>query len=445
MMEARRLTREVLDALLAPFAAEQVQWKPQVINKDKTKALAVAYVDARDVAERLDQVTRGDWEFDFEVFDNGNVKGRLTVCGCTRCDLGDCDMDNDKGDVSDALKRCAVLFGVGRYLYRLPTTWVAYDARTKKLKAVPRLPTWAIPGGEKGPPEPSRGDEPRRQPKRPQRQDEPGYGEAVPDLDEAAAEMHADYGDVVMPFGKHSGMTVTQIFEDDPGYVIWLASDKFEPRNDDAWEVKDEANRIIDKDSSAPRPDPPPERTEVVEASSAWADVPRPMRLAVAGEIMYRALGATIEGYKPSEQVAPLWPGDTPKFNGHASKWYFGDEPTRIDGKPSDYIRRMKWGSILELLHELRSRHWLLKELRARADTLLFEAVDKEAAMAKFISSRYAEAHGMARGWRKWAKAIVQDLTPDEIKDLRAFLNETENPFPLSTDGLDDALADMLG
>jgi hypothetical protein len=38
------------------------------------------------------------------------------------------------------LKRAAVKFGVGRYLYRLPQTWVDYDPQKKQLKSHPELP-----------------------------------------------------------------------------------------------------------------------------------------------------------------------------------------------------------------------------------------------------------------------------------------------------------------
>jgi hypothetical protein len=53
-----------------------------------------------------------------------------------------------KGSLSDGLKRAAVLWGVGRYLYRLPKTWVSYDNQKKRLTEIPALPRWALPAGE---------------------------------------------------------------------------------------------------------------------------------------------------------------------------------------------------------------------------------------------------------------------------------------------------------
>lgn len=39
-----------------PFDPGDVSWKLQLTNKDKTKGLAVAYLDARAISERLDMV-----------------------------------------------------------------------------------------------------------------------------------------------------------------------------------------------------------------------------------------------------------------------------------------------------------------------------------------------------------------------------------------------------
>ncbi len=48
--------KELAAALAAPFPVDRVSWKPQAVSRDKKRALAVAYIDARDVAQRLDDV-----------------------------------------------------------------------------------------------------------------------------------------------------------------------------------------------------------------------------------------------------------------------------------------------------------------------------------------------------------------------------------------------------
>ena len=54
----------------------------------------------------------------------------LTRHGVTREDIGEAtegDLGTLKAASSDALKRCAVHFGVGRYLYDLPLAWADWD------------------------------------------------------------------------------------------------------------------------------------------------------------------------------------------------------------------------------------------------------------------------------------------------------------------------------
>jgi hypothetical protein len=41
------------------------------------------------------------------------------------------------------IKRAAVLWDIGRYLYQLGGQWLDYDARAKKIAGKPTLPTWA--------------------------------------------------------------------------------------------------------------------------------------------------------------------------------------------------------------------------------------------------------------------------------------------------------------
>ena len=134
----------VSKVLHQPFPASVVKALPGVATKDGTKALSMLYVDARAVAERLDAaVGPGNWDFGFEVLHNDLkhmvVKGRLTIGEVTREDVGEgkttglAGENACKGAVSDALKRCAVLFGVGAYFYRMPQLWLAFDNQKKKF------------------------------------------------------------------------------------------------------------------------------------------------------------------------------------------------------------------------------------------------------------------------------------------------------------------------
>lgn len=154
-------TIEQITALLRePFQPNEVKWKPQAVKE--SKALAVAFIDARTVERRLDSVMSLDgWEDDYQVMENGGVICRLKLrignAWVQRCDVGSPSEQPDEGDrtkaaFSDALKRAAVKFGVGRYLYRLPLQWVDYDPKARKFVKVPTLPPWALPQQPKDPP-----------------------------------------------------------------------------------------------------------------------------------------------------------------------------------------------------------------------------------------------------------------------------------------------------
>ncbi|MFQ3650102.1 MAG: Rad52/Rad22 family DNA repair protein, partial [Gemmataceae bacterium] len=62
----------------------------------------------------------------------------------TKEDVGGPSEQPDEGDrrkaaFSDALKRAAVKFGIGRYLYRLKPQWVAYDPQKRRILGTPQL------------------------------------------------------------------------------------------------------------------------------------------------------------------------------------------------------------------------------------------------------------------------------------------------------------------
>ena len=144
------MSDDVWAALSAPFPAEEIQWRVEAISKDKKRALVVPYVDARAVLDRLDEVVGPEnWHDAYEVLpkDGGTfaVKARLTVLGVTKEDVG--EGDSLKAAFSDALKRAAVKFGVGRHLYRMEKTWVDYDEKSGRFTP----PGLGTPGAAKKP------------------------------------------------------------------------------------------------------------------------------------------------------------------------------------------------------------------------------------------------------------------------------------------------------
>lgn len=127
------MTSTIMRRLAAPFRPSEIDWRPGGLNREKTKARALAYIDKTTVEERLDAVMNFDWQCRYPVVSSGGA-GSRTVCEIGlligeewiwRSDgAGDTDMEGEKGGLSDAFKRAAVRWGVGRYLYTLGSPWV---------------------------------------------------------------------------------------------------------------------------------------------------------------------------------------------------------------------------------------------------------------------------------------------------------------------------------
>src|SRR5262249_44904460 len=115
------------------------------------------------IQERLDDVLGVDgWQDAYRELSGGSVvcRLRLRIDGkwISKSDVGSPSEQSDAGDrtkaaFSDALKRAAVKFGIGRYLYKLPLTWTDYDPQAKRLIKIPTLPAWAIPAPAPNSPE----------------------------------------------------------------------------------------------------------------------------------------------------------------------------------------------------------------------------------------------------------------------------------------------------
>lgn len=130
------LSAEDCKKLSDKFPAEKLGIKINSTSKDRSRALLVLYLQHTDVADRLDAVDPA-WSFlALEEGPKGDlyyVKASLTVKNVTRQNIG--EGNDPKGAYSDALKRCAMLFGVGRYLYDEELVWTPYNESQDKYKA----------------------------------------------------------------------------------------------------------------------------------------------------------------------------------------------------------------------------------------------------------------------------------------------------------------------
>lgn len=117
---------DILTLLSAPFPVDKLSWRVGQKNKDKTKAMMLVYIDSRDVQDRLDEVCGMNWKDDYKEV-QGRLVCNLQVGNTMRTDgAGDTDFEGEKGGLSDAFKRAAVKFGIGRYLYNAKNfpTWL---------------------------------------------------------------------------------------------------------------------------------------------------------------------------------------------------------------------------------------------------------------------------------------------------------------------------------
>jgi|GEM_PF-5379625 len=136
---------EALEHLCRPVPPEAIRFKVQ--SESDRAGLVVGYIDSRVVYERLNQVVGERWSHDFRPLADGlrpeasNADGgaplvfvvcRLTVCAVTHEDVG--EGHDPKAAFSDAVKRAAVPFGVGRFLYAMRTPWMREGARDSDLR-----------------------------------------------------------------------------------------------------------------------------------------------------------------------------------------------------------------------------------------------------------------------------------------------------------------------
>jgi len=124
---------DLFEKLAAPFPADQVHWRVGATKGNR--GMVLAYIDARNVMDRLDSVvTPESWSDNYEETASGRVICRLSVYfpqseeWVTKSDgAGSTGTEGEKGAISDAFKRAAVKWGIGRYLYSIDSPWIELD------------------------------------------------------------------------------------------------------------------------------------------------------------------------------------------------------------------------------------------------------------------------------------------------------------------------------
>lgn len=151
--------KEILKQLQAPFNVDEIEWRIVAKDKTKTKGLVAAYVSNRAIQNRFDEVCGVfGWHNEFKEW-----KVKEQICGIsilndngewvTKWDgASDSKTEATKGGLSSSMKRAAVQWGVGRYLYKLPQMWVKIKntyGDNYVIDEIPKLPKWALPKFEK--------------------------------------------------------------------------------------------------------------------------------------------------------------------------------------------------------------------------------------------------------------------------------------------------------
>ena len=147
-----------LERLRRPFPENEIKWRVGATNVgndgkpkwgDKPLGIPLAYIDARAVEDRLDDVCGALWQRRYP--DKGLCEIGLKIGSewVWRANgAGETDFEGEKGQYSDAFKRAAVSWSVGRYLYNLKYEWAPIKKQGKSWALIdtPQLPDWAKPG-----------------------------------------------------------------------------------------------------------------------------------------------------------------------------------------------------------------------------------------------------------------------------------------------------------
>lgn len=134
-----------LAKLNAFFSKADIKFRLGATTKDKLKGQAFAYISARAIQNRLDDIVGpANWRDSYEMIGATSVLCTLAIRvgneWVEKQDVSEiADQKNGfKGGVSDALKRAAVKWGIGRYLYEYEPAWVTLDnGRLPKTIALP--------------------------------------------------------------------------------------------------------------------------------------------------------------------------------------------------------------------------------------------------------------------------------------------------------------------
>ena len=178
--------QEISKKLSAYFPEENIKWRISATTQDKTKGLAVPYIDTRAIQNRLDDTLGIDgWKVSYRPIDGGficSLSLKLNNEWITKEDGSNLtEYEQIKGGISQSFKRVASSgFSIGRYLYNVEPKWISIKRQSNSY--VPNekisIPTEFLPKEDISP-----------------------------------------YLDLKMTIGKYSNHSLKEILEEDPQYL----------------------------------------------------------------------------------------------------------------------------------------------------------------------------------------------------------------------------------
>ena len=121
--------KELYEKLKEKFDEKDLEFRVGATNSDKTMGLALAYVQARAIQNRLDEVVGiENWKVSYREIQGGflcTLSIRINNEWISKEDGANVtEFESVKGGISNAFKRVASSgFGIGRYLYNARNSW----------------------------------------------------------------------------------------------------------------------------------------------------------------------------------------------------------------------------------------------------------------------------------------------------------------------------------
>lgn len=186
----------IYEKLKEKFDEKDLEFRVGATNSDKTMGLALAYVQARAIQNRLDEVVGFEnWKVSYKEIQGGflcTLSIRINDEWIEKEDGASVtEFESVKGGISNAFKRVASSgFGIGRYLYNARNSWYPIKPQGKGF-VFAETPKFQL------------------------NEDQP-KAETKPEVE------LSKNTEIIITFGKYKGQSLTDIYHNDRSYIKYL-------------------------------------------------------------------------------------------------------------------------------------------------------------------------------------------------------------------------------